>query len=113
MAIVRADSIRLLAFGGITGSYATVGSAIAHNWRTFKVTNNTNADLFISFDGTTDNIVTPKTSFTLYDLATNAPPIPESDNFVLQVGTQFYARAVSGNPSSGSVYVEGLYAKGE
>lgn len=111
MAVARADSIRTLAFGGISGSYAAVGSAIAYNWRIFRITNGTNGDLFISFDGSTDNLFLPASSYVLYDLSTNAAPISESDNFVLAVGTQFYAKQ-STAPTSGSVYIEGFYARG-
>lgn len=112
MAIVRADSIRTLAFGGISGAYAVVGAALTHNWRMFKISNNTNGDLLISFNGTTDNLFVPANSFVLYDLSTNSPPISQSDNFVLQIGTQFYAKQ-STAPTTGAVWVEGLYAQGE
>lgn len=112
MAVARADSLRSIAFGSISGSYAAVGSAIAHNWRIFKITNNTDGDMFISFDGTTDNLFVPMASFTLYDLSTNAPPLSEVDNLVLGVGTQFYVKQSSA-PTRGSLYVEGIYAKGD
>lgn len=111
MAVARADSIRTLAFGGISGTYAAVGAILTQNWRIFKITNNTDGDLFISFDGTTDNLFIPAMSFTLYDLSTNAPPISESDNFVLALNTQFYAKQ-STAPSTGSLYIEGIYARG-
>lgn len=112
MAVVRADALRSKAFGSITGSYTTLGTALTHLWRMFKVTNSTNGDLLISFDGTTDNLFIPANSFTLYDLSTNAPPIAEVDNLVLGIGTQFYVKQSSA-PSSGSLYLEGLYARGE
>ena len=112
MAIVRADSLRSLAFGGISGSYAAVGSAIAHNWRMFRITNATQGNMFFSLDGTTDNFFIPAGGFLLYDLSTNTPPVSEVDNFVLQVGTTFYVKQ-STAPTSGAVYIEGLYAKGE
>ncbi len=112
MAIVRADTLRSLAFGGISGTYAAIGTALTHNWRMFRVTNNTNGDLFISLDGTNDNFFVPAQSFVLYDMSTNAPPISESDNFVMQIGTIFYAKQ-STAPTSGSVYAEGIYARGE
>jgi|ERR1700678_3458792 len=112
MAIVRVDSLRTLAFGGISAAYAPVGAAITHNWRTMKLTNNTNGDLFISLDGVTNNIFLPASSFTLYDLATNAAPINESSSFVLQIGTQFYAKQ-STAPSSGALWIEGIYSQGE
>lgn len=112
MAVARADSLRTVAYGSITGSYAALGATLAHNWRMFKITNNTNGDILISFDGTTDNLFVPGNSFTLYDLSTNAPPLAEVDNLVLGVGTQFYIKQ-STAPSSGNVWVEGIYAKGE
>jgi len=112
MAIVRADSIRTLAYTGISGSYATVGATLAHNWRVFRVVNNTNGDLFISFDGTTNNLFVPAGSFVLYDLSTNAAPTSQTDGLVFSLGTQFYAKQ-STAPTSGSLYIEGLYAKGE
>lgn len=112
MAIVRADVIRTLAFGGISGSYATVGTALTHLWREFKITNNTDGDMLVSFDGTTDNLFVPAGSFTLYDLSTNAPNINNIDKLVLGIGTQFYVKQ-STAPSKGAVWIEGLYAKGE
>lgn len=111
MAIVRFDSLRTLAFGGISGTYAAVGTPLGNNWRIVKITNNTNGDLFISADGTTDNLFVPAMSFTLYDLATNAPPLAQTDNFVMQIGTQFYAKQ-STAPTSGALYIEGVYARG-
>lgn len=112
MAQALVDTLRTLAFGGISGTYATVGSVLAHNWRVFRITNNTNGDLFISLDGTNDNLFVPAGSFVLYDLSSNAPPISESDNLVLKLGTQFYAKQ-STAPTSGALWIEGIYAKGE
>lgn len=112
MAVARADSIRTLAFGSITGSYVAVGAAITHNWRIFKITNDTDGDLLVSFDGTTDNLFIPAMSFTLYDLSTNAPPLAEVDNLVLGINTQFYVKE-STAPTKGAVWIEGIYAKGD
>lgn len=112
MAVVRADSLRSKAAGSITGSYTTLGAVITHNWRVFKITNNTDGDMFISFDGTTDNLFVAMSSFTLYDLSTNAPPLSEIDNLVLGINTQFYVR-YSSAPTTGSIYIEGLYARGD
>lgn len=111
MAIVRFDSLRVLAFGGISASYAPVGAALANNWRIFCITNNTNGDLFISADGSTDNLFIPANSFRLYDCSANAESVMQTDDFALQIGTQFYARQ-STAPTSGSLYIEGIYAKG-
>jgi hypothetical protein len=111
MAIVRFDPLRTLAFGGISGTYAPVGIPLATNWRAFKITNNTDGDLIISADGTTDNLFIPAMSFTLYDLATNGAPVQQTDDFVMQIGTQFYAKQ-STAPTSGALFIEGIYARG-
>lgn len=112
MAVARADSVRTIAAGSITNSYGAVGSALAHNWRIFKIVNDTDGNLLFSFDGTTDNMFVPASGFTLYDLSTNAPPLSEVDNLVLAVGTIFYVK-YSSAPTTGSVFIEGFYAKGE
>lgn len=112
MAIVRADALRSKAFGAITGSYTVLGAALAHLLRVFKLTNNTDGDLLISIDGTTDNFFLPAGSFTLYDLSTNSPPTMVIDNYFLGIGTQFYVKS-SSSPTKGSVYLEGLYSKGD
>jgi hypothetical protein len=110
MVVARADSLRTLAFGGISGTYAAVGAALTKNWCIFRITNNTNGDLFVSFDGTTNNLFVPAMSFVLYDLSTNAPPLSVTDNLLLAINTQFYVKQ-STAPSSGAVYIEGIYAR--
>lgn len=112
MSIARYDAIRSLAAGGISGTYAVVGSPTTHTTRAFCVTNNTLGDLFISFNGTSDNLFVPAGSFRLYDVAANSAQSTDSNGLVLQIGTQFYTKQ-STAPSSGSVYIELLYAQGE
>jgi|ERR1700690_1460974 len=112
MAVLRVDALRSKAAGSITNAYTTLGTAITHLWRMFRITNNTDGDLFISFDGTTDNLFVPKGSFVLYDVAANAAPSNLNDNLLVGINTQLYVK-YSSAPSTGSVYAEGLYAKGE
>src|ERR1700722_1139012 len=110
MAVSRFDALRSMAFGSITGTYATVGSPLTQNWREFRILNTTDADVTISADGTTDNFYLPTKTFLLWDLSTNAPPVSTLDDFVMAIGTQFYVKS-SGSPSLGSVYIEGIYAR--
>lgn len=110
MAVARFDTLRSLAFGGISGTYAALGTPLSQNWREFRIVNATNGDVFISADGTNNNFFLPSNSFLLWDLSTNAPPISDTDTFVLAIGTQFYVKQ-STAPTSGSVYVEGIYAR--
>lgn len=112
MAIVRFDAIRTINEAAITSSFAVFGAVINHNWRTLKVTNNTDGDMFISFDGTTINMFVPKNGFTLYDFSTNSPPLSETDNLLIGLGTQVYIK-YSTAPSTGDVWMEGMYSKGD
>jgi hypothetical protein len=109
MAAVRFDSMLTKAFGAITNSYTTLGTPTRFNWRMFKITNNTDGDLIVSFNGTADNIFVPKNGFTLYDMSTNALAVGETDEFVLSLQTQFYVK-YSTAPTTGAVWVEGAYA---
>lgn len=112
MAVARADEIRTIAFGDIGATYTAVGADLEHNWRIFAVKNNTDGNLLISFDGTTDNLFLAANSFSLYDLSTNAPPLSEVDNLVLAINTQFYVKYLTA-PTQGDLWVEGIYAKGD
>lgn len=110
MSVVRADALRTIAFGGISGTYATLGAIVTQNWVTFRVINNTDGDMLISFDGTTDNLFLPAYTFVLYDISTNAPPISVNDSLVISKQTQFYVKQ-STAPTKGAVWLEGLYVK--
>lgn len=112
MAVARFDVMRIIPFGTLTAFYQQLGSPLTRNWRMFKLTNTTNVNVLVSFDGTNDNIFIPAGSFTLYDLSTNAPPISQSDNFVLALQTQFNYKVESGTATEGGVYLEACYARG-
>jgi len=107
---VRVDPIRTLAFGGISGAYALVGTATTHLMRLIHFVNNTDADMMFSFDGTTDNVFVPAGSFTLYDLQTNSET---NFDFFLQLGTQLYVKQNSAGPTKGAVYIMMIYGKGQ
>lgn len=112
MAAAIPETLRSLGFASISGTYAFVGTAIDNNWRMFRLINNTNGDMFFSVDGTNNNYFVPASSFVLYDLATNSAPVTQSDGFVLKIGTRFSVKQ-STAATSGSVYIEGIYAKGQ
>lgn len=107
--IVSVDSYRSLAFGSISGTFAAVGSAFAHPMRLVKIVNTCDADMIISFDGTSLNDYIPAESFALYDLCTNEV---ENGGWFFRTGTQVYVKQASA-PSSGSVFVIAMYGQGE
>jgi hypothetical protein len=111
MAQAKFDVLRSLAFGGISGAYAVLGSPLGFTARMFKITNNTNGDLFVSTDGVNNMLFIPAGSFVLYDCATNAANVGVTDNFLVPIATQFYVKQ-STAPSAGAVYLEVIYAFG-
>lgn len=107
--IVAADALRSLGFASIGITYLPIGAQFNHPMRIIKVVNNTNADMFISFDGTNDHDYVPAGGFTLYDLTTNQN---EPAGWFFRDGTQVYVKYNTA-PTSGSVFLVAFYGKGE
>lgn len=104
------DTLRSLAFGSISATYAAVGTPFTVEARIICFTNKTQGDMILSVDNTNvdGQILVPAGSFKLYDLTANLVP-GKDDNFVIAKGTQFYVKQVTA-PVSGSVYIENVYA---
>jgi hypothetical protein len=104
------DTLRTVAFGGISGTYAVVGSPLTVEARIICFTNKTQGDMIFSTDSTnaTGQIFVPAGTFKLYDLTANLIP-GKDDSFVVAQGTQFYVKQ-STAPTSGAVYIEIVYA---
>jgi len=100
------DTLRTLAFGGISGVYAAVGSALTVEPRIICITNDTDAGMIFSTDNTnaTGMLYLPKGTFKLFDLTANMVP-GKDDSFVMAKGTIIYVKQSSA-PGSGAVYVE-------
>ncbi len=109
--IARVDALRSKGFASITGSYTVLGSVFAHRMRLLHFINNTDGDLLISFDGTTDNIFIPAGSFSLYDVTTNTDTA-QNPAFVFSIRTQVYVKQ-STAPTSGAIYLVAFYGQGE
>ena len=100
------EPIRTLGFAGISGAYASVGSASTREIRVFKIANNTAGDLYFTTDTGEDQMFLASGSFVLYDVQANIGP--KDDKFVFPVGTQFSVKQITA-PTSGSVYIEFIY----
>ena len=96
---------------------AIAGSGkLKHNARLLKLVNNTNADIYISFDplATIINDMIPAGGFALYDLTTNRSNM--GGDFLLGEGIFILAETVPGAPAliaGGAVYATVVYGKGE
>lgn len=106
--VVIFDTIRSIAFGSISGSYAAVGAAFALPVRLIMFLNNTNGDVFLSTNGVDNMLFLPADSFQLFDMNTNRTN--QDQYWVLPAGTQIYVKQSSA-PTSGAVYVECLHAQ--
>lgn len=107
---VKFDTLRSLAAGGISATYAAVGTPFTVNPRILCITNKTQGDMIFSVDNTnaSGNLFVAAGNFKLFDLTTNLVP-GKDDSFVIAEGTQFYVKQVTA-PTSGDVYIEAVYA---
>lgn len=106
---VYIDTLRSLAFGGISAVYAAIGTAFTVEPRIICITNNTDGDLIVSDDNTNaaGKLFLAKGTFKLFDLQSNMDPNID-DGFVISQGTILYTKQVTA-PSTGSIYVELIY----
>lgn len=105
-ALADFDELRSLAFGGISGSYAAVGSPTTKLTTGVCFTNDTEGSVVFTNDVTKDKIFVKAGSFKLWDVQTNMNQ-RDDDRYVFPIGTQWYVKQLAA-PVSGSVYVEGL-----
>lgn len=104
---LRPETLRSLAFGSISASYATLGTPLENDARVVKFTNTSDADVFISWDGTNNHEILPANSFVLIDIAANKQL---SSICYITAYTQFYVKQVSGAPTIGAVYLSVYWA---
>ena len=106
---VRVAPMVVAAFGTITGSYTLMGS-IDQVGRIICFDNATDAAVFLSFNGTDDNLYVGAGSFKLFDFQANKAG---NDTFYpLSKNSPVYIKYVSGAPTQGAVYYQLVYAKG-
>ncbi len=105
---VRFETLRSLGFAGITGAYAAVGAAFANPVRLLRVTNLTNTNLLVSFDGTTNHDVVPASGFFLYDYCSNMAQ--QAGSLEQPIGNRVFVKQEAVPATSGNVYVTVVYA---
>jgi hypothetical protein len=90
---VKNEAIREIAAGSITGVYQVLGGVFTRDAFRVTITNNTNGDIYLSTDGSTNMIKMPTTSGRILDDKTN--------DMFRKSGTQFYIKysSVPGAPA--------------
>lgn len=102
------EPLRSTDYSTLSGAYIPLGNPYEDPARVIKFTNQTNADVTISFDGTTDHDIIPANTSQIYDFCSNRTTTP-NDVLVQPEGTQCYV-ATPGSPSMGTVYLTVIYA---
>lgn len=107
---VTFEPVRELAAASIGAAYVKIGTPTIAHTRIVRIVNSTNADVYVSVDGVTNDLRVAASSFVLYDFSAN---LVQDDGLFLQQGTQFWVKETSaGAPSTGEVWIEVIYASG-
>lgn len=104
---VQFEAVREVAFGGIGAAYAALGPALTDNARLIGITNTTDAEVYISFDGVIPHLRVASGGFKLYDLTANKV---RDDGYFLSTGTVISQRRVAGAPTTGDLWAEVIIA---
>lgn len=98
---------RSIAFGGISGTYAAIGTAFTKPGNFVMFVNATNADVQISLDGVHDTFPLLARSSFVFDVASDK--VVERGLFIA-IGTTIYVKTL-GSPTAGSVYITNWYVE--
>jgi len=105
---VLPETVRSLAFGSISGTYAGIGSSFANPVYWFYLQNLTDKLLMFSWDGVNDHFPLPTNGYVIMDVSANKTI--QGGAFMISQGTRFYVKTTSaGAPASGSVYLSVFY----
>jgi hypothetical protein len=106
---IRAESVRSLAFGSISGTYAAIGTAFANPITLMFIVNNTDALLTFTYDklDASGKWVVPALSTMSIDIGANRTAHANTQSF--PINTVIY---VKGAPTVGTVYISTFYPTG-
>lgn len=99
------DTLRSVAAGSVTASFAAVGTALGAPAVAVNFVNNTNGDVIVSLDGINSNLYLPANSFQVWDIRTNSPHL---NDYLIPQGTLFYVKQGTVVPATGAFYIEVL-----
>lgn len=106
--LVRYETLRTLGFASISGAYMGIGAAFQNPVRILKMTNTTNENLRVSFDGITDHDVVAANGYYVFDYTTN--DAKKVGDLVQAAGQRIYVKDEGVAPTLGTVYVTVIYA---
>ena len=101
------ENLRSLGFGSITGSYTGVGGPFVNPVRMIKISNSTDVNLLISFNGIDDQDFIAANSAFIYDYGSNKA---DAAGYAEQpAGIRVYVKQENAAPTTGNVYVTIIY----
>ena len=106
---VRFEELREAGFAAILAGYTAVGGATSDHTRLIAFYNSTDADIYISFNGVTNHLRIASGSGQVLDLTTNKV---RDDGLFIDKGTVLYAKRAAGAPTSGTLWIQVMYADG-
>jgi hypothetical protein len=108
---VNAEALRSLEFGDITGSFVAVGEKLLHPAHMYAIQNQTDVDIFWSWNGDENQGFLPAHGgHIILDITTNKR---WEQGMYLEQGLTTYVKAVPGQPAPtlGAVYVTSFYGQ--
>ena|SRR3972149_2311042 len=96
-------TIRSATAAAIGAGYTTLGVSLTEPAVILSFLNNTNGDVFVSTDGTTDHLILPAATYQIFDIRTNAPNL---SNLLFRAGTQFSVKDGPTVATSGTFYLQ-------
>ena len=106
------EPVRSLAHTSIGAAYMGIGTALDHKARIINISNLTNGQLMISFDGVHDHFPLVPASFLHLDVCKNDLGLGLMS---LEIGERLYVKELNAvwAPTKGSVYLTVFYGKDE
>jgi hypothetical protein len=104
---IEYEPLRSIGFAAISGAYAGIGTPFEHPARMVIITNTTDVDVYVSYNGVEDHSIIPSQTARVLDYGSNmALNGGASDQAAF---TRVYTRAFVGLPTDGGVFVEVVY----
>lgn len=107
---VVADTLRELAFGAIGAGFVAVGAVFTNPIRILSIKNDTDADMYFSYDGVTIHEYIPAQTGMVLDFTANSGATVYP---LMAAGTNVFVRQVAAAPTSGIVAVSAYHVIGD
>ena len=102
---IKAIPLKSIASSGVSSSYAAINSTgLPNGCFLLRIINNSNEDITVSYDGSTDNEYVPTMTTLQLPVQSNAQPV--NSVAVFPIGTIVYVKGTGG---TGYVYLAGYY----